>query len=139
MKTTRYVLIALVPAILVALTLAMPAAGDRAGAAAASFQRPEIEYLEAVNRQGPPADPQLLFMLMGQYSSAHAQARGVEFFSARLHEFDSRLTDVQRALYLSAIGLLRAEHASEVPLLQRIGYVKDTLAVLDQARQRSGG
>lgn len=138
MKATRYVLIALVPAILIALALAIPAAGDRAGSAAAS-SHPEMEYLEAVNRQGPPADPQLLFMLMGQYSSAHAQVRGVEFFSARLHEFDSRLTDLQRALYLSAIGLLRAEHASEVPLLQRIGYVKDTLAVLDQARQRSGG
>jgi glyoxylase-like metal-dependent hydrolase (beta-lactamase superfamily II) len=139
MKTTRYVFIALVPAILVALALATPAAGDRAGTAAVSSQHPEMEYLEAVNKQGPPGDPQVLFLLMGQYSSAHAQARGVEFFSARLHEFDSRLTDVQRALYLSAIGLLRAEHASDVPLLQRIGYVKDTLALLDEARQRSGG
>jgi glyoxylase-like metal-dependent hydrolase (beta-lactamase superfamily II) len=138
MKRARYVLIALVPAILVAVALAMSAAGDRAGTAAAS-SHPEMEYLEAVNRQGPPSDPQLLFMLMGQYSSAHAQARGVEFFSARLHEFEARLTDVQKALYLSAIGLLRAEHASEVPLLHRIGYVKDTLAVLDQARRRSGG
>jgi glyoxylase-like metal-dependent hydrolase (beta-lactamase superfamily II) len=138
MKTRRYVLITLVPAVLVALALVIPAAGDRAGIAASS-QRPEMEYLEAVNRQGPPGDPQVLFLLMGQYSSAHAQARGVEFFSARLHEFETRLTDVQRALYLSAIGLLRAEHASEVSLLQRIGYVKDTLAVLDQARQRSGG
>jgi glyoxylase-like metal-dependent hydrolase (beta-lactamase superfamily II) len=138
MKTTRYVLVALVPAILITLSLTMPAAGDRAVTAGAS-SHPEMEYLEAVNRKGPPADPQLLFMLMGQYSSAHAQARGVEFFSARLHEFDSRLTDVQRALYMSAIGLLRAEHASEVPLLQRIGYVRDTLAVLEQARQRSGG
>jgi glyoxylase-like metal-dependent hydrolase (beta-lactamase superfamily II) len=139
MNATRYVFIALAPAILVALALAMPAAADRAGAAVRSSQHPEIAYLEAVNAQGPPRDPQLLFLLMAQYSSAHAQERGVEFFSARLNEFDSRLTDVQRALYLSAIGLLRAERAPAVPLLRRIRYVKDTLALLEQARQRSGG
>jgi glyoxylase-like metal-dependent hydrolase (beta-lactamase superfamily II) len=139
MKPTRYGLIALVPAILVALALAMFAPGGRTSTVAARSPQPDIEYLEAVNKQGPPSDPQLLFLLMAQYSSTHAQARGVEFFSARLREFDSRLTNVQRALYLSVVGLLRAEHASEVPLLQRIGYVKDTLTVLEQARQRSGG
>jgi len=63
----------------------------------------------------------------------------VEFFSARLKEFAPRLTDVQKALYLSAIGLLRAQRAPRVPLLQRIGYVKDTVALLEQARQLSGG
>jgi hypothetical protein len=35
-------------------------------------------------------------------------------FSARLDEFGSRLTDVQKALYLGAIGLLRARHASSI-------------------------
>src|SRR4030095_6691802 len=132
----RSLLIGLVPAILVALALARFAAW---GDSVARSQQPEIEYLEAVNKQGPPSDPQLLFLLMAQYSSAHAQARGVEFFSARLRDFDPRLTDVQRPLYLSAIVLLRAEPASEVSVLQRIGYVKDTLALLEQARQRSGG
>jgi glyoxylase-like metal-dependent hydrolase (beta-lactamase superfamily II) len=42
-------------------------------------------------------------------------------------------------LYLSAIGLLRAQHASSVSLLHRIGYVKDTIAILNQAKQLSGG
>src|SRR6266700_4502960 len=67
------------------------------------------------------------------------QVEGVEFFSARLREFDPRLTDVQRALYLSAIGLLRAQHASAVPLVRRIGWVKETIATLERARQLSGG
>jgi len=61
------------------------------------------------------------------------------FFSARLQEFGPRLTDAQEALYLSAIGLLRAQHASSVSLLHRAGYVKETIAILEQAKQLSGG
>ena len=102
-------------------------------------RRPEIGYLEAVNKVAPPKDPQLLFLLMAQYSNANEQAEGVEFLSARLKEFGSQLTDSQKALYLSAIGLLRAQRASDVSLLHRIGYVKDTIATLDQAKQLSGG
>jgi glyoxylase-like metal-dependent hydrolase (beta-lactamase superfamily II) len=101
--------------------------------------RPELEYLKAVNTVAPPADPQLLFLLMGQYSNANMQDEGAEFFSARLKEFGPRLTDAQKALYLSAIGLLRAQHASSVSLLHRVGYVKETMAILDQAQQLSGG
>jgi len=100
---------------------------------------PELEYLKAVNRVAPPQDPQLLFLLMAQYSNLNLQGEGAEFFSARLKEFAPQLTDAQKALYLSAIGLLRAQHASTVSLWHRIGYVKDTLAILDQAKQLSGG
>ena len=102
-------------------------------------RRPELEYLKAVNSVAPPRDPQLLFLLMAQYSNANLQGEGADFFSARLKEFGPRLTDSQKALYLSAIGLLRARHASSVSLLHRIGYVKDTIAILDQAKQLSGG
>src|SRR5580658_2620362 len=101
--------------------------------------RPDLEYLKAVNSVAPPQDPQLLFLLMAQYSNANMQGEGAEFFSTRLKEFGPRLTDAQKALYLSAIGLLRAQHASSVSLLHRIGYVKDTIAILDQAKQLSRG
>src|ERR1035438_658631 len=107
--------------------------------AEASSGRPELEYLKAVNTVAPPRDPQLLFLLMAEYSNANLQGEGAEFFSARLKEFGPRLTNVQKALYLSAIGLLRAQHASQVPLLHRIGYVKGTIAMLEQAKQLSGG
>jgi glyoxylase-like metal-dependent hydrolase (beta-lactamase superfamily II) len=100
---------------------------------------PELEYLKAVNSVAPPRDPQLLFLLMAEYSNANRQGEGAEFFSARLKEFGPRLTDVQKALYLSAIGLFRAQHASQVSLLHRIGYVKDTIAMLEQAKQLSLG
>src|SRR6266550_6342601 len=101
--------------------------------------RPELEYLKAVNNVAPPRDPQLLFLLMAQYSNANLQDEGAEFFSARLKEFGPRLTDAQKALYLSAIGLLRAQHAFSVSLLHRVGYVKETIAILEQAKQLSGG
>jgi glyoxylase-like metal-dependent hydrolase (beta-lactamase superfamily II) len=119
-------------------TAALLAGADRSNSPSACH-RPELEYLKAVNQAAPPHDPQLLFLLMAEYSSANLQAEGAEFFSARLREFGPRLTDVQKALYLSAIGLLRAQHAQAVPLLRRIGYVKETIAMLERARQLSGG
>jgi glyoxylase-like metal-dependent hydrolase (beta-lactamase superfamily II) len=102
-------------------------------------QRPELEYFKAANGVAPPKDPQLLFLLMGQYSNANRQGEGAEFFSARLKEFEPRLSNPQKALYLSAIALLRAQNASSISLLHRIGYVKDTIAILDRAKQLSGG
>src|SRR5689334_21845424 len=101
--------------------------------------RPELEYLKAVNSAAPRQDPQLLFLLMGEFANANQQAEGAEFLSARLDEFAPRLSDAQKALYMSAIGLLRAQHASSVPLFRRIGYVKDTVAMLYQAKELSGG
>ena len=74
---------------------------------------------------------------MGRYANANIQVEGEVF--RRLREFGPRLTDVQRALYLSAIGLLRAQHAPAVPLLHRIGWVKETIAMLERAKRLSGG
>jgi glyoxylase-like metal-dependent hydrolase (beta-lactamase superfamily II) len=104
-----------------------------------SSSRPELEYLKAVNGAAPPQDPQLLFLLMGAYANANQQTEGAEFLTARLNEFGPRLNDAQKSLYLSAIGLLRAQQASSVSLIHRIGYVKDTVAMLDQAKRLSGG
>ena len=140
MRTAIYLLAALlVFGVLLAklrVTPARPGPGNHGGA---SSVRPELEYLKAVNSMAPPRDPQLLFLLMAQYSNANLQGEGAEFFSARLKEFGPRLTDVQKALYLSAIGLLRAQHASSVSLLHRVGHVKETIATLEQAKQLSGG
>jgi glyoxylase-like metal-dependent hydrolase (beta-lactamase superfamily II) len=101
--------------------------------------RPDLDYLKAVNSAAPPRDPQLLFLLRGAYANANQALEGAEFFNARLNEFGPRLTDPQKALYLSAIGLLRAQHASSVSLFRRIGYVRDTIAQLDEAKGLSGG
>ena len=138
MRTVIYPLAALLLASAVA-ALYKTTAADSVVSSPAVSHRPELEYLKAVNSVAPPQDPQLLFLLMAQYANANLQSEGEEFFSARLKEFGPRLTDVQKALYLSAIGLLRAQNASSVSLLHRIGYVKDTVAMLEQAKQLSGG
>src|SRR5713226_8543528 len=137
MKILRHVLAAIV--LVVLITVLRIAFSHDEGVANSEAHRPELTYLKAVNSVAPPRDPQLLFLLMAAYSNAQLQAEGVEFFSARLKEFGPRLTDVQKALYLSAIGLLRAQHAHAVPLLHRNGWVKETLGMLDQAKRLSGG
>src|SRR5262245_18992922 len=60
---------------------------------------PELEYLKAVNSVAPPKDPQMLFLLMAQYSNLNLPGEGVEFLSARFREFEPQLTDPQKALY----------------------------------------
>jgi glyoxylase-like metal-dependent hydrolase (beta-lactamase superfamily II) len=140
MRTVIYLLAALLMfGVFLANLRGTPAGPGPGNHGEASSHRSELEYLKAVNSVAPPRDPQLLFLLMAQYSNAHLQDEGAEFFSARLQEFEPRLTDAQKALYLSAIGLLRAQHASSVSLLHRVGYVKETIAILEQAKQLSGG
>lgn len=105
----------------------------------AKIHNPDLDYLKAVNSVAPPRDPELLFILMTEFANSNRQDEGAEFFSARLRDFEPQLTPVQKSLYLGIIGLLRAQHASRVPLLRRYRYVKDTIATLDQAKQLSGG
>jgi glyoxylase-like metal-dependent hydrolase (beta-lactamase superfamily II) len=105
----------------------------------AKLRNPDLDYLKAVNSTAPPKDPELMFILMTEFANSNLQAEGADFFAARLKEFEPQLTLVQKSLYLGIIGLLHAQHASSVPLLRRYGYVKDTIATLDQAKQLSGG
>ena len=76
---------------------------------------------------------------MTEFANSNLQGEGAEFFSARLKEFEPKLTPVQKSLYLSIIGLLRAQHAASLPVLRRYSYVKETIATLEQAKQFSGG
>jgi glyoxylase-like metal-dependent hydrolase (beta-lactamase superfamily II) len=100
---------------------------------------PELDYLKAVNSVAPPADPQLLFLLMAAYGNANRPGDGAAFLTARLQDFALRMTAAQKALYLSAIGLLRAQNAPSVPLFRRVGYVKAAIAMLDEAKTLTDG
>jgi hypothetical protein len=53
--------------------------------------------------------------------------------------FDPQLNDGQRAIYLTAIAVLRAGHANQVTLLKRYGWVRDTVRMLDEAKQLTHG
>jgi glyoxylase-like metal-dependent hydrolase (beta-lactamase superfamily II) len=139
MKTIFYTVAAFLLVSAVTMLYKTTAAADSHASSVTVSHRPELEYLKAVNSVAPPQDPQLLFLLMAEYANANRQGEGAEFFTARLKEFEPRLADSQKALYLSAIGLLRAQHASSVSLIHRVGYVKETIGILDQAKQLSGG
>src|SRR5215470_875464 len=140
MKMSRSVRIALLVGLLVlTVTAILLSQRGRAESHSASTSLPDLEYLKAINSAGPPQDPELLFLLLAQYTNANRQGEGAEFFSARLGEFEGRLTPVQQSLYLSIIGLLRAQHAAALPLWRRYGYVKETIAMLERAKQLSGG
>jgi glyoxylase-like metal-dependent hydrolase (beta-lactamase superfamily II) len=127
----------LIAAVLFISMTSTPAGGSPSSAAKA--HSPDLEYLKAVNSVAPPKDPELLFILMTEFANSNLQEEGADFFAARLKEFEPSLTAVQKSLYLSIIGLLRAQHASSVALLRRSGYVKETIATLDQAKRLSGG
>jgi glyoxylase-like metal-dependent hydrolase (beta-lactamase superfamily II) len=135
MRAVKVALLALSLGVAVLAAVASAEHGSRAR----DSDRPELAYLRAVNAAAPPRDPQLLFLLMAEYVNANQSGEGSEFLAARLAEFGPRLDDVQRALYLSAIGLLRARHAHEISLFQRIGWVKETIAMLEEAKRLSGG
>src|SRR5262245_20080679 len=109
--------------LLIGLALAYLRSSDKPSA---KLRNPDLEYLKAVNGIAPPKDPELLFILMTEFANSNLHAEGADFFSARLKEFEPRLTPVQKSLYLGIIGLLHAQHASSVSLLRRYGYVKDT-------------
>jgi glyoxylase-like metal-dependent hydrolase (beta-lactamase superfamily II) len=120
--------------------LSTGAAGAIAGnAARGAGDRPELAYLEQVNRWRPPADPQLVFLLMGQFANANRHAEGVAFFEDLRRRFDPQLNDGQRAIYLTAIAVLRAGNANDVSLLKRYGWVRDTVRMLDDAKQLTHG
>ena len=100
---------------------------------------PELAYLKQVNRWRPPTDPQLHFLLMGQFANAGRHLEGIAFFEDALKRFGPQLSDNQKAQYLLAIASLRAGHANDVFLLKRIGWVRDTMALLDDAKRLSTG
>jgi glyoxylase-like metal-dependent hydrolase (beta-lactamase superfamily II) len=100
---------------------------------------PELAYLKQVNQWRPPTDPQLHFLLMAQFANAGRHVEGIAFFEDALKRFGPQLNDNRKAQYLLAIASLRASHANDVFLLQRVGWVRDTIALLDEAKRLSTG
>jgi glyoxylase-like metal-dependent hydrolase (beta-lactamase superfamily II) len=121
---------------LIALCFGIALAARAAHSAPATdAQRPELAYLKQVNLWRPPQDPQLLFLLMAQFANAERHEEGIEFFTAALERFDAQLDPPNRGLYLLAIASLRAGHAKDVSLLKRVGWVHDTVVMLDEAKR----
>jgi len=101
MKISRKTRIALLLVLLVIIAVTVGAflllQRGRDESHTASTSLPDLEYLKAVNSVGPPQDPELLFLLMTQYVNGNRQGEGVEFFSARLKEFEGCLAQINPA------------------------------------------
>jgi glyoxylase-like metal-dependent hydrolase (beta-lactamase superfamily II) len=121
------------------IALGAAAASDAApGTDTVATVSPEIAYLEQVNAWQPVRDPQLLFILMAQYANAGQHERGIAYFEALRKRYDAALSPAHRALYMLAVASLRAGHADKIFVLRRIGWVRDTLAMIDEANRTTG-
>ncbi len=94
----------------------------------------ELEYLKALHQAGPVMDAQLSANLMQQFMNANQFEDGIQFFESLQQTHESRLSPEQKALYLSAVGVLRASRADEVPLLKRSAWVNEIIEMLENAR-----
>ena len=95
---------------------------------------PELEYLKSLHQTGPVSDPQIVALLMQQFMNANQLRAGIAYFESFLQKYGAQLSSEQEALYLSALGVLRASHADQVPLLRRIAWVNETIDMLERAR-----
>src|SRR6185436_1295298 len=136
--TTLGLWVGLVSLLVVILLGSMPLARAQAQPQSSGLS-PELAYLKQVNQWRPPTDPQLHFLLMGQFANAGRHLEGIAYFEDALKRFGPQLSDNQKAQYLLAIASLRAGHANDVFVLKRIGWVRDTLALLDDAKRLSTG
>jgi len=94
----------------------------------------ELEYLKSLHQTGPVTDPQLVAFLMQQFMNANQLHAGTAFFESFLQQHGGHLAPEQTAVYLSAVGVLRASSANQVPLLSRIAWVNKTIEILEHAR-----
>ena len=69
---------------------------------------PELEYLKSLHQAGPVTDPQIVAFLMQQFMNTNQLQAGIAFFDSFLEKYEAQLSSEQKALYLGALGVLRA-------------------------------
>ena len=97
----------------------------------------ELEYFKAVIETGPVGDHQIIALLLVQYINANQLQDGIGFFESLLAGPASQRSSQERAVYLASLGALRASYADQVFLLRRIGWVNQTIDLLEEAKQLS--
>ena len=121
---------------LILLIAASLLGGGCATTSTAPYQtyHPELEYLKSLHQAGPVTDPQLIAFLMQQFMNTNQLQAGIAFFESFLGKYEAQLSSEQKALYLGALGVLRASYANQVPLWSRIAWVDETIEMLENAR-----
>ena len=92
----------------------------------------ELEaFQEAVRWPNP--DPQAVITLVGQFIAGQRDQEGYAYFQERAK------AQPDQPLFLALEGLFQARMAGQVPLLQRIAWVKEAAAKLDRAVSQEPG
>ena len=101
-----------------------------------SFQAMLHEF-EVVLSYGRTEDPRVILQAMNSYLLADQQKVGIDLFSRILDVYGAQMSNEGRAVYESGLGILRATYADNIPLMQRIGWVKDSFALIEAALKRT--
>lgn len=91
----------------------------------------QLDYLTRVHGSTGGVDPTLTVMLVSNFLQANQVERGVRFFA----DLQASSQGESAVLYKTAHAVLRASYASEIFLLKRISWVKDTIRMFDEARK----
>jgi glyoxylase-like metal-dependent hydrolase (beta-lactamase superfamily II) len=132
LKTYRHSL-TITPILLIAASL-LGSGCTPASTAPYKTYHPELEYLKSLHQTGPVSDPQIVTTLMLQFMNANQLQPGIAFFESLLQKQKAQLSSEQEALYVVALGVLRASYANQVPLWRRIAWVSETIDMLENAR-----
>lgn len=97
----------------------------------------DIAFYEVVLSYGPSKDPNPIFLLANAYIATNQQNYGIRYFENILERFRFQMSGEVRSNYLSAYALLRASYADNVSLFIRMGWVKETFKVLEEAQNLS--
>lgn len=99
----------------------------------------DIAFYETVLSYGPSTDPNPVFLLANAYIAANQQQYGIPYFENILSRFRLWMTDEVRSNYLSAYALLRASYTEDIDIFSRIGWVRETFTILEDAKNLSKG
>jgi len=92
----------------------------------------QLDYLKTVHSEAEAVDPTLTAMLLGSFINARQVNSGMQFFA----ELEANNTGGVALRYQTARAVLRAIWAPEVFLLKRQGWIKNTIAMFDEAREQ---
>lgn len=91
----------------------------------------QLDYLTQLHSKAEIVDPSLTAMLVANFIEANQVATGMQIFA----ELEKTGNKESETLYKTAHAVLRASYASEVFLLQRSSWVKDTISMFDESRE----
>jgi glyoxylase-like metal-dependent hydrolase (beta-lactamase superfamily II) len=95
-----------------------------------SQKQPELDYLRAITDAGPAGLSLIVLALATLYSNLNRQQEGVDVFQGYLARHGSRMEPWQQAAYRSALALLLAGAAKNLPLWNVPGIIALAQAAL---------